>query len=52
MRSFPQLTRSTLWGEFVWVGAIIYGWKLRWGGQLSGGQFSSGAIVLEPFKNI
>ena len=34
MHSLPQFTRSTRWGEFTWVGAIIF-------------EFSSGAIVQE-----
>ena len=42
MRSFPQLTRGTLWGEFVWVGAIIYGGKLIWRGNCPGAIFLGG----------
>ena len=42
MQSFPQFTRSSLWGEFAWVGAIILG-----GDIIVRGQFSSGVIVLE-----
>ena len=42
MHSFPQSTRSTLWGEFIWVGAIIYGENFMLRRQLSGG-----AIFLE-----
>ena len=54
MHSFPQFTRSTLWGEFAWVGAIIFegNFLVRWqfsSGQLSGGgeggQLSTGEIV-------
>ena len=41
MHSFPQFSRSTLWGEFVWVGTIIYGENF-----MVGGQFSSEAIIL------
>ena len=55
MHGFPQLTRSTLWREFTWVEPIIFGGNFivrgRGGsyprGQLSEGQFSSGAIILE-----
>ena len=42
MHSFPQFTRSTLWGEFAWVGAIIFegNFLVRW--QFSSGQLSGG----------
>ena len=46
MHSFPQFTRSTLSGEFTWVGAIIFGGNFIVRGQFSGGQFSSGTIIL------
>ena len=49
MHSFPQLTRSTLRGEFALVGTIFRGEIFLGGnyprGQLSGGQFSLGEIV-------
>ena len=50
MYSFPQLTRNTLWRKFAWVGAIIFEGNLWWGcncpgGQFSGGQFPSEAII-------
>ena len=45
MHSFTQFTHSTVWGEFVWVGMIIFGVNFMVRGQFSGGQFSSGAIV-------
>ena len=47
MRSLPQFTRSTRWGEFTWVGAIIFEGNFMVSGQFSGGggQFCSGAIV-------
>ena len=64
MNSFPQLTRSTLWGEFGWVEAIILGGnfmvKMQFSGEnfprgqfslgaiILGGNFFSGAIVVEP----
>ena len=48
MHSFPQFTRSNLWGEFVKVGAIINGGNFVVRGQLSRGQLSSGAIVWGP----
>ena len=53
MDSF-QFTRSTE-KLLTWVGAITFdeilwqGGNFPWG-QLSGGQFSLGAIVLEPCK--
>ena len=40
MHNFLQFTCSTLWEEFAWVGAIIYG-----GNFMVRGQFSSGAII-------
>ena len=48
---FTKFTRSTLWGEFAWVGAIIFVGNFMVRGQFSGGncmggQFSSGAIIL------
>ena len=48
MHNFPQFTRSSLWGEFTWVGAIIFGENVIVRRQFSWEQFSSGAIVLEP----
>ena len=53
MHSFPQFTRSVLSGKLAWVEAIIFGGKFMVRGQLSGkqlsgGQFSSVTIVLEP----
>ena len=48
MQSFPKFTGSTLWGEFAWVGEIIFGWKFMVRGQFSGGKGTSGAIDLEP----
>ena len=43
------LTRTSLWGKFTWVGAIIFGGNFIVRGQfsrgqLSGGQFSSGQL--------
>ena len=46
MHNFPQFTHGTLWSEFVWVGAINFEGKFMVRGQFSGGQFSSGAIIL------
>ena len=46
MHSFPQFTRSTLWGEFAWVGAIIFE-----GNFLVRGQFSSGANCPKTKEN-
>ena len=51
MHSFPQFTRATLWGEFTWVGTIIFGNVMK-RAQFSVGQFSSGAIVLETLRTI
>ena len=45
MHSFPQFTHSIRWGEFAWVGAIIFKGNFMVNGQFSGRQFSSGAIV-------
>ena len=42
MHSFPQFTRSTLWGEFAWVGAIIFEGNFLVRGQFSSGQLSGG----------
>ena len=42
---FPQFTRSTLRGKFAWVVAIVFGGNLMVRGQLSMGQFFSGAII-------
>ena len=43
MRSLPQFTRSTRWGEFTWVGAIIFEGNFMVSGQFSGG---GGAVLL------
>ena len=45
MYSFPQFTRSTLWGEFAWEGTIIFEDFMVRGQFLEGGQFSSRAVV-------
>ena len=45
MHGFPQFTLSTRWGEFAWVGTIIFEGNSMVSGQFSGCQFSSGAIV-------
>ena len=42
MHSFPQFTCSTLWGEFAWVGAIIFEGNFLVRGQFSSGQLSGG----------
>ena len=47
MHSFPQFARSALWGEFPWMGAIIFGENFIVRGQFSGGQLSSGEIIVE-----
>ena len=46
MHSFLQFTRSALWGEFAWMGAIIFEGNFMVRGQLSGGHFSLEAIFL------
>ena len=46
MHSFPQFTCSTRWGEFTWVGAIIFGWNFIGRGQLFSGAIVRGAIFL------
>ena len=58
MHRFLQFTRSTLWGEFAWVEAIIFGGNLMvseaifLGGNYLGGEGAiiQVAIVLEPNK--
>ena len=42
MHSFPQFTCSTLWGEFAWVGAIIFEGNFLVRGQFSSEQLSGG----------
>ena len=46
IHSFLKFTRSTLWGEFAWMGAIIFEGNYMVWRQLPRGQFSLGAIFL------
>ena len=51
MHSLPQFTRSTRWGEFAWVGAIIFEGNFTVSGEFSalqdncpGGNFPRGQL--------
>ena len=45
MYSLPQFNRSTLWGEFVRVGVIIFEGNFMVRRQFSGDQFALGVIT-------
>ena len=47
MHSFPQFSRSDLWGEFAWVGTIIYEENFMVRGQFSSVAIFQGEIIRE-----